>query len=84
MKHLISPKAAAALEYESLPGSFTNILTCKVYAHADGEQQIIVSGDPQLRAGIVLARIPQMGNYDVERILAGNIAHAMNLERGQL
>lgn len=82
MKNLINP--GIKVEHEPVSGCLVNLLTCKVYQHCDGEEQIVVSGDPKRREGVVLARIPRMGDRDKETILAANIAYAMNFERGQL
>lgn len=82
IKHLINPAAAAKLQRERALGFVTDLLTCKVYAHTDGEQQIVVTASKDLQVGDVIAIIPRMGDIDAERILAGNIAWAMNKERG--
>lgn len=56
------------------------LLMGRVSAHrdADNKRQTIVLEDDKT----VLAVVPDMGDTDIERIVAANIAYALNQERG--
>lgn len=62
----------------------TCILTCKVWAVDDGSGMVIAADAPHRPKGygVILARISRLGSYDSQRVLADNIAWAINKERG--
>lgn len=66
-------------------GKHMRYLLSQVWAHElNGRQVITTCSDPKLVGpGNIICTIETMAlNYDEQRIMASNIMHAMNLERG--